>query len=67
MDKFKMDLELHGQGRTITDSIEGHSIGDMIDRAIRKRGIQIESVGGVKVEIDGVIIWLRKPKEDPGG
>ena len=62
-----MDLELHGQGTTVKGSIEGHSFGDIIDRAIRKHGIQPEVVRGIKVEINGLIIWLRKPSDDPKG
>lgn len=56
----------HGQGTTAESTLEGETLGEIIDRAIQMSRLEQKDVNGVKLDIDGFVVRMRKV-EDEGG
>lgn len=56
----------HGQGTTAEDTLEGETLGEIVDRAIERSRLRQEDVAGVKLDIDGFVVRMRRI-EDKGG
>jgi len=56
----------HGLGTTAEDTLEGETLGEIIDRAIEMSRLDQGDVSGVKLDIDGHVVRMRRV-EDKGG
>ena len=56
----------HGQGTTAEDTLEGETIGEIIDQAIERSRLRQEDVAGVKLDVDGHVVRMRRLENEGG-
>ncbi len=51
----------HSFGQNMDLKVEGETLGQIVDKAVNAFGVTPEGVHGIKLEVNGLVIKLRRP------
>lgn len=62
----KFEIWSHKLGVTDSGILEGETVGQIVDKLLDQKHIDTESIRGVKMEVDGLVLKLRRKKGGGG-